>query len=155
VSIAGLLAVGVAAGPSIAAEVLHPHDEDAYQAYVTTYVAGWGSSADPEGPARDQAWVAAHPDQVLAAGEAACDWLAALPEAPQVDPSGAHDSGTLSQRYVGVDVSMGPPGTGPANEIGLSGLSTMGRYTVVAGAWSYLCWSTGESRTAPRSLEDD
>ena len=153
-TVVGVAAVGALTGPTIAAQVMHPRDDAAFLDYVTTYSSDWGSSADPTGPARDRAWVDSHLAEVTAAGLAACDWLSKKPNAPEVDPSGQSDSGALSVEYVGIDVSQGlydDPGSGAVK----LPISPAARYTVVAGAWSYLCWSTHNSRTAPMTLEDD
>lgn len=125
----------------------------AFQHSVATYVGGWSDSTDPTGPQRDQAWVATHPVQVLAAGDRACAWLAGKPDAPDVDPTGKTSEDTLMNAYIGVaegDFAYDAPGA----DIGVT-LSPDARVTVVGAAWQYLCRSTWETKTAPRSLEED
>ncbi len=143
-ALAGLAVVGFLAGPSLARQVLHFRDVAAFQTYVVTYVDGWGSSLDPGGPARDLAWVKAHPDIVLAEGDRACVWLADQPAAPAVDPTGESAFDTVFGRYLSTT-----KGTS------LTKLSPQGRSTVVAGAWEYLCHNAREAATAPRSLQED
>lgn len=145
------------AAPGWATQVLSPPDEGAFQAYVSAYVDGWSTSADPGAPARDKAWVTAHQAEVLAAGYRACDWLGTRPDAPLVDPTWRSDTSTLVTEYVGIDprsetqsmaATVGP-------QIGLDPLTIAGRSTVVAGAWGYLCRPTRNTKTAPASLGDD
>jgi hypothetical protein len=132
------------AGPSLARSLMHPHDPEAFQAYVSTYVDGWSSSTDPGGPARDRAWVAAHPDGVLDEGDRACRWLAGRPDAADVDPSQRTSAGTLMGIY-----------SKQAEQERPLPLSDMGRRRVAAGAWAYLCWSVREDKSAPVSHDDD
>ena len=132
------------AGPRIVKALVHQRDTGAFHGYVTTYVGGWSSSRDPHGPKRDQRWVARNPDSVLAQGEQACAWLDRQPSAPIVDESGSFSVDTLLRRYL-----ASAEGERSAQ------LSDMGRRTVVAGAWAYLCWSTREDKTAPMGDESD
>ena len=132
-------------------------DPAAFQDSVATWVGDWSDSTDPAGPQRDQAWVAAHPVQVLAAGDRACTWLAGKPDAPSVDPTGNTSQEALITVYIGVDlapVAGDPPYNAPGADIGVT-LSPQGRKTVVATAWDYLCRSTEQAKTAPRSLGED
>lgn len=156
-----LVVLAANVGPSVAGRLMHPRDVDAYQAYVgglaDTDTIGTVSAEFAEDRERDAAWVAAHPDLLLAAGDRACDWLKTQPKAPKVDPAGNSDVSTLERDYLGVDFgSVDPPAYDDPGRDGVGlPISPDARYTVVAGAWEYLCWSTRESRTAPVSLEDD
>jgi hypothetical protein len=94
---------------------------------------------------------------VLVAGDRTCAWLAAKPDAPTVDPTGNTSGDYLMNAYIGVgfDGVLGsPPYDAPGADIGVT-LSPVGRMTVVAGAWEYLCQSTREAKRAPRSLDED
>jgi hypothetical protein len=150
-----LVVAGTLTGWALARRASYPRDTSAFQHYVATYVGGWSDSSDPTGPKRDEAWVAAHTDQVLAAGDRACSWLAARQNAPTVDPTGNTSFDSLMKAYVGVDFNSpaGLPYYAPGADIGVT-LSPVGRTAVVAGAWAYLCRSTREAKTAPRSLEE-
>jgi hypothetical protein len=139
-----VITMGALVAPSIAGRITHPRDTSAFQSYVTTFVGGWRSSADPEGPERDDAWAADHPDEVLAEGDRACDWLAQRPTAPEVDPSGKSDVSALANGYLRV-----------ANGERPLPLSREGRRTVIIGAWAYLCWSERGDKSSPPSLEED
>ena len=121
----------------------HPRDEAAFQAHVVKYIGTYWDSSVPEADARDEAWARAHPEEVLAAGDAACAWLADQPVAPAVDPTGESDLFTVLDWYL--DTLQ--PFSGPVSEIG-----TM---TVVGSAWESLCWTDYERRTSPRSTNDD
>jgi hypothetical protein len=145
VLLATLLVAGAAAAaaPEVARSWEHRRDAAAYHSYVTTYVGGWWSSRDPHGSERDEAWVADHPDEVMAAGDRACAWLDDQPSASDVDAAGEHTVAALTRRYLASDGAAEP------------GLSAMGNQTLVAGAWSYLCWSTREDRTAPTFVGED
>jgi len=138
--VVGLTVVG---GSALASRVSHPREVAAFQGYVSTYVGGWANSDDLGGPERDTAWVKAHPQAVLAAGDQSCAWLAQQPAAPTVDPSGRFAFETVLDRYL-----ASPSRT-------RLGLSSSGEGTVVAGAWAYLCRDDREARTAPRSLEEN
>ena len=81
-----MVAVGLWAARASANHSANQRDPAAIRKYVSTYVGGWSDGSN--GPQRDQAWVAAHPDQLLAAGDRACSWLAGRPDAPSVDPTG-------------------------------------------------------------------
>lgn len=129
-------------------------DPVAFQHSIATYVGGWSDSTDPTGPQRDQAWVATHPAQLLAAGERACTWLAGKPDAPAVDPTGNTTEDNLMKAYIGVDFGGDLAYNAPGADIGVT-LSPQGRITVVGAAWQYLCRSTRETKTAPQSLEED
>lgn len=158
-----LFVVGVRTGPAVAGHLMHPRDIDEFQAYVgrlaDTDMMGNVSPEIAVDRERDAAWVTAHADLVLAAGDRACDWLKAQPKAPKVDPTGRFGVDALWKAYLGVDfaaraegdVAYDDPGSG---DIGLP-ISPEARLHVVAGSWEYLCWSTRESRTAPETLEDD
>lgn len=118
------------------------HAQD-YQRYVRQYVDGWSSSADPGGPRRDERWVLAHPDQVLAEGDRACSWLIQRPDAPDVDPTGRSTVDVLARRFAEAEHARNPR------------VSILGHSTMTAGAWSYLCSSVREDKTAPRSRDED
>jgi hypothetical protein len=144
VAVAAVAATGAVAGPALANRLRHPHDEAAFRQYVETNVGGWSDSSDPSGPQRDRDWVRAHPAQVLVAGGRACSWLAAQPRAPRIDPSGATAPDTLMRRYL----DTRPPPDGLP-------LSEFGRSTVLAGAWTDLCWQTRQDHTSPRARRQD
>lgn len=129
------LALGTQTAPSIAGRIAHPRDTAAFRDYVTTYV-GEGSSVGLPVPKRDHDWVAGHPDAVLALGDRACDWLSQRPSAPELDPSGEFQRGHLANRYVKQSDREEP-----------LPLSLAGRSTVVAGAWTFLCWSEARDKT--------
>ena len=109
-----------------------------------TYVGGWSSSRDPGGPERDEAWVAANRDLVISEGKRACRWLGRRPDVPEIDPSGESTVDQLSRRYVTHAKATHP-----------LPLSESGRSFVTAGAWSRLCGSTREDKTAPQTTEED
>ena len=102
--------LGFVQGPALARQLLHPRDETAFQAHVSTYIAGWGSEEDPLGPTRDQAWADSNPEALLIAGDRACSWLAAQPSAPELDPTGNSTFDHLATQYVG---ARGTPDTQP------------------------------------------
>jgi hypothetical protein len=141
---AALLVLAAVAGPATFRQLVHGRDTRAFHSAVTAYVGGWSSSHDPSGPQRDEAWVAAHPAQVLAEGNRACDWLASRPTAPDRDPTGDSSVFTLMGRYLRA-----------TEHDRLADLSVVGRETVVANAWASLCWWTRRDKTAPRGYADD
>ncbi|MBV9951339.1 MAG: hypothetical protein JO291_05280 [Acidimicrobiia bacterium] len=106
-----------------------------------TYIDGWVTSTDPQGPARYRAWAASHRATVMADGERACRWLAEQPSAGRVDPSGRTGVDAMATRYI----HQAPPL--PVEE--------HRRSTLPVGAWAYLCRSERDDKTAPRSLHDD
>ena len=140
------MCVSVLAAPALARQVFHREDAQAFRSYVEEYVGGWRSSRDPGGWRRDKAWVAENPDAVLAEGERACRWLSSREEAPSVDPSGKSSSDTMTTRYV----KEVPAST----ELGVSALG-LGRRTIVAAAWEYLCWWEHRDKTAPTTTDSD
>jgi hypothetical protein len=74
----------------------------------------------------------------------ACVWLQSQLPAPRIDESGSYSMDRLMARYLRETAHPG-----------MLGLSTMGKHTVVVGAWEYLCRATREDRMAPVSDEDD
>ena len=141
-----LACVSIWAAPALARQVFHRADEQAFVSYVETYVGGWRSSRDPGGWRRDQAWVAENPEAVLAEGKRACRWLASRQEAPSVDPTGKSSSGKVTSRYVNEVPASTELGVSPVGQ---------GRKTIVAGAWSYLCWWEHRDKTSPTSTDPD
>ena len=140
--IAALTATGISA-PSIRRHVTHHSDAEAFQTYVLTYVGSWRDSRDPDRWKVDRGWAADHPRAVLAEGKASCRWMARRPDPPSVDPSGKSTSSYLGIRYRRTVQSKVP------------GISPMGRDTIVAGAWTYLCWWTAQDKTAPSAERND
>jgi hypothetical protein len=133
------LSVAVA-GPRFVMGLVHQRDPGAFHAYVDN----WSRSLDPEGSKRDKRWIARNPDSVLAQGDLACAWLERQPPAPIVDASGSFSVDTLMRRYLeSADTEV------------ITDLSDLGRRTVVAGAWTHLCWGTRADKTAPTGFEDD
>jgi hypothetical protein len=135
--VAAVLVVGVLMGPSLAARLQHPRDVDAFQTYVVTYMPDSGSPADEN-------WATEHPDDVLAEGDRACEWLSQRPSAPDVDPSGASSVPTLTNAYL--KQARGEPEVPLTRE---------GHRTLVVGAWGYLCWSERRDKSAPFSEDED
>ncbi|MGC3994834.1 MAG: hypothetical protein QM779_12090 [Propionicimonas sp.] len=134
---ATVVATAVVAGPPVVGRMLHPRDVDAYQNYVATYMLNPGTAAD-------LAWARAHPAEVLAEGDRACEWLSRRPSAPRIDPSGDSEVFVLTKRYLRT-----------TRETTVLPLTKEGRRRLVSGAWAYLCWSEREDRSAPISDEDD
>ena len=128
-------------GPSVIGHLTHPRDEEAFRDYVAISMTRWTNTADPGGPERDAAWVAAHPGELVAEGDRACRWLSLRDEDSVPDISTA---GTLAGYYYKHAMTEHPL---PLSKIAW-------RY-VTAGAWNYLCWSTGEAKTAPRTGDRD
>jgi hypothetical protein len=110
---------------------------------VARYIGSHGDASAPSADDDDQAWAMAHPDDVLAAGDAACDWLAAEPAAPPIDPTGVTDFHAVINRYLESPGSLSVPA------------SHAGRGFVVAGAWAYLCWTDRELHTSPQTTSED
>lgn len=135
--VALVLVVGVLLGPSLAQRLLHPRDVDAFQTNVVTYMLYPGTQAD-------KTWAAEHPDDVLAEGDRACEWLSQRSPAPDVDPSGASDVQTLATAYLK-----------QAREKPEVPLTREGHREIVLGAWVYLCWSERRDKSAPISEYDD
>jgi hypothetical protein len=135
--VAAVLVVGVLMGPSLAARLQHPHDVDAFQTYVVTYILNPGAPAD-------KTWAIEHPDDVLAEGNRACEWLSQRPSAPDVDPSGASSVYNLTNAYL--KQARGK------SEVPLT---REGHRSLVAGAWGYLCWSERRDKSAPFSEDED
>jgi hypothetical protein len=135
--VAAVLVVGVLMGPSLAARLQHPRDVDAFQTYVVTYMPDSGSPADEN-------WATEHPDDVLAEGDRACEWLSQRPSAPDVDPSGASSVYNLTNAYL-KQVREQP-------EVPLT---REGHRSLVAGAWGHLCWSKRQDKSAPISEDED
>lgn len=145
------LGIGAAAVLSVTAvgsagidRLVYPRDEAGYRAYVDEYVPGWWSSGLKGVPERDKAWLEAHPDAVLAEGDAACRWLAEQPPVPELVTSGTATVGATAARYL--DASQ------PVSAVDVHEWTRSG---VVVGAWAYLCPATRETRTSPVSNEDD
>ena len=143
VPLAALLSVALTmaaiAAPSVAGSITHPREISAFQDYVRTF------SANPGAPQRDKVWATDHPEQILAEGDRACDWLSHRPYAPKVDPSGDSDVATMANRYLALRQGEGVP----------LPLSREAHRVVVIGAWAYLCWSDRRDKTAPVSLAED
>lgn len=144
VALVAVLALGVAGWPTLQRQVQHRSDSEAFHEYVSTYVGGWYSSEDPGGAERDEAWVAAHADAVLAAGQSACEWLGTREDAPSLDPTGASTVAALTERFLDENP-----------DLEVAELSPMGRRRVVYGAWAYLCWWDRRDKTAPVSADPD
>ena len=123
--------------------VRHPADEAAFTRSVTTYVGGGSDPDHPGQGAADRRWVVGHPDEVLAAGRSACDWLGTQPRAGRVEPGGGFTFATVLDRYLRTT----PTALDPV-------VSDGGRSTVAANAWTYLCRAEMERRLAPRERED-
>jgi hypothetical protein len=133
---AGVL-LGALAGPSAVERLRHPRDVDAYQDYVVTYMLHPGT---PE----DENWAVEHPDQVLAEGDRACEWLSRRPSAPDLDPTGASSVHHLGNVYLD-----------DRRREGELALTREGHRTLVVGAWAFLCWPVRRDKSAPVSeLED-
>jgi hypothetical protein len=137
---AGFLFVGSGAAEAM----IRVHRESQFNGYWHTYLPGWGSSASPGVPQRDRAWTREHPDAVLAEGYAACAWLAAQPQVPDLVPSGAATVDAMARRYQGA--------TAASTNVDIDERS---RSTIVVGAWAYLCPGTRDSRTSSQSASDD
>ncbi len=131
------------AAPTAERQVVRQRDPQAFQAYITTYMDTWSRSDQIDHSEQDLRWVTDHPQDALALGDGACAWLRTLPDAPEVDPSGATSWGA---RY---DEAMRETDLGATTN-----LSAEGKYVVVAASWSYLCWWDRVDKTAPESVSE-
>jgi hypothetical protein len=111
--------------------------------YVHSYATNWRSSKLPGRPQRDRSWIDANEAAVVTAGKRSCAWLANHPEAPRVDPPGRFDVSRMAMRYVTRVEGRDVP------------LARMTKWSLVGGAWNYLCRDQMNAKTAPRSLRDD
>lgn len=142
----GVLAVQAGAVDDLRS-LRHGRDVGTYSDYVRTYIGqDYDSTIPAAGPA-DRALVQAHPDTVLAAGEAACRWLRSRPRAPRIDPTRSWDGPYTAQTVLNLFADTPLP-QAPA-------LSRSGRATIAAGAWEYLCWVDRAQRTAATGLPED
>jgi hypothetical protein len=114
-----------------------------FVSYVHAYATNWRSSTLPGRPQRDRAWIDGHEAAVVAAGTRSCAWLAKQPNAPRVDPSGRHDVSRLAMHYVTRVEGRDIP------------LARMTKWSIVGGAWNYLCPDEMRVKTAPRSTQDE
>lgn len=142
-AVMALVAGGVLAAPAVARQVIHPRDPEEFQLYVTTYMDQWSRSDQVDASPQDLAWVSAHPQDALALGDDACTWLAGEDDAPDLDPSGATSWGA---RY---EAALRETDVGTS-----TALSEEGKFVVIGGSWSYLCWWEREQKTAPASVSE-
>ncbi len=124
----------------------HPRDEQAFAAYVSNagndMATAGGSDAALHNA--DYDWAARHPARMLSEGDRACDWLAKLPDAPDLAADGSFEAHTLVLRYV------------DTARIGRRLDQThLGQTYLVAGAWAFLCRDTRSAKTAPTGAEQD
>lgn len=144
-----VLAVGTAVHAGAVDEVRglrHGRNVHGYLTYLKTYIGKDYDSTQPLAGQVNDAWAAADPATVVAAGDAACTWLRTQPRAPRVDPThswtGPYTFDTIMSRFADQPLAVAPT------------LSRSGRAAVAAAAWEYLCWTDREQRTAPSGIND-
>ena len=134
-----LLGIGVG-WTAAAAAIAHERDVPGFRGYLAEYV----GQPIPEGPA-DLALVRRHPAEVLAAGDAACDWMRHQPKAPvSVDPTGYWTEDGVIGRYLAATQGGS-----------LAAMSDYGRVAVGSAGWRYLCPGTADGRIAARHADEE
>ena len=135
-SAAGLvLLVGVLTATSAGGWFGPSRDEDGFRVYVTGAY-GRTSGSEVSSLDADYAWAIKHPEEVLAEGDRACDWLENQPDPPK--SSREHEVHALAVRYLrSARIERRIPH------------GRRGQQTVVLGAWALLCGRTRDAKRSP------